>query len=53
MPAYRVPASTTNLAHGFDCLGIALGLANTITVTPGGSTVTAPGAADPGLAPMA
>ena len=50
---YRVPASTTNLAHGFDCLGIALGLANVITVTPGGDTVTAPGAADPGLQPMA
>lgn len=50
---YRVPASTTNLGHGFDCLGIALGLANTITVTPGGDGVTAPGAADPGLQPMA
>jgi homoserine kinase len=51
---FRVPASTTNLAHGFDCLGIALGLANVITVTPDGSTaVTAPGAADPGLQPMA
>lgn len=52
MPTYRVPASTTNLGHGFDCLGIALGLANTITVTPGGAVVTAPGAADPGLQPM-
>ncbi len=50
---FRVPASTTNLGHGFDCLGIALGLANTITVVPGGDTVTAPGAADPGLQPMA
>lgn len=55
MPTYRVrvPASTTNLGHGFDCLGIALGLSNTITVTGGGETVTAPGAADPGLQPMA
>lgn len=53
MLRYRVPASTTNLGHGFDCLGIALGLANTITVTPGGDAVTAPGAADPGLQPMA
>ncbi len=50
---FRVPASTTNLAHGFDCLGIALGLANVISVTPGGDAVTAPGAADPGLQPMA
>jgi homoserine kinase len=50
---FRVPASTTNLAHGFDCLGIALGLANVISVTPGGDTVTAPNAADPGLQPMA
>lgn len=53
MPTYRVPASTTNLGHGFDCLGIALGLANTITVTAGGDAVTAPGAADPGLQPLA
>lgn len=53
MPIYRVPASTTNLGHGFDCLGIALGLANTITVTAGGAGVSAPEAADPGLQPMA
>ena len=55
MPTYRVrvPASTTNLGHGFDCLGIALGLSNTITVTSEGAVVTAPGAADPGLQPMA
>lgn len=50
---FRVPASTTNLGHGFDCLGIALGLANTITVIPVGDIVSAPGAADPGLQPMA
>lgn len=53
MPTYRVPASTTNLGHGFDCLGIALGLANLISVTAGGSAVVAPDAADPGLQPMA
>jgi len=51
---YRVPASTTNLAHGFDCLGIAVGLHNTVTVdVTTGDDVTAPDAADPGLAPMA
>jgi len=53
MPTYRVPASTTNLGHGFDCLGIALGLANHISVTLGGTVVSAPAAADPGLQPMA
>ncbi|MBA3684783.1 MAG: homoserine kinase [Planctomycetes bacterium] len=54
MPAFRVPASTTNLGHGFDCLGIALGFANTITVTPRpDGEIVAPGAADPGLAAMA
>lgn len=52
MPTYRVPASTTNLGHGFDCLGIALGLANRISVTAGGAAVVAPDAADPGLQPM-
>jgi homoserine kinase len=51
---FRVPGSTTNLAHGFDCLGIALGLGNTIEVLPtGGTEVTAPGAADAGLQAMA
>lgn len=49
MPTFRVPASTTNLGHGFDCLGMAMGLYNTITVEPGGEAVTAPGSADPGL----
>ena len=53
MLRYRVPASTTNLGHGFDCLGIALGLANIISLAPGGSDVSTPGAADPGLQPMA
>lgn len=51
---FRVPASTTNLGHGFDCLGIALGAANTVTVFADESgTISAPGAADPGLARMA
>ncbi|HEU0274536.1 MAG TPA: homoserine kinase [Candidatus Udaeobacter sp.] len=31
----RVPASTSNLGPGFDCLGIALGIYNRITVTSG------------------
>lgn len=53
MLRFRVPASTTNLGHGFDCLGIALGCANTVSVEPGGDGVSAPGAADPGLAAMA
>ncbi len=29
----RVPATTANLGPGYDCLGIALGLANQVTVT--------------------
>jgi homoserine kinase len=54
MPTFRVPASTTNLGPGFDCLGIALGAANLVRVEPGsGQAVTAPGAADAGLAAMA
>jgi homoserine kinase len=31
----RVPASTSNLGPGFDCLGIALRIYNTVTVTRG------------------
>src|SRR5271155_482415 len=31
--AIRVPASTSNLGPGFDCLGLALQLYNTVTVT--------------------
>ena len=31
----RVPASTSNLGPGFDCLGIALRIYNDITVSPG------------------
>jgi homoserine kinase len=54
MLSFRVPASTTNLGHGFDCLGIALGAANTISVEPATSAaITAPGAPDDGLQRMA
>jgi len=48
MLRYRVPASTTNLGHGFDCLGMALGLYNEVTL----ATSAAADAADehgPGL----
>lgn len=31
----RVPASTSNLGPGYDCLGVALRLHNTVTVIPG------------------
>lgn len=51
MPRFRVPGSTTNLGHGFDCLGIALGLANTIAVEAlPGTDVRTPGSGEPGLA---
>jgi len=54
MLRFRVPASTTNLGHGFDCLGIALAAANTISVEPASTTmVSAPGAPDDGLQRMA
>jgi homoserine kinase len=51
MPRFSVPASTTNLGHGFDCLGLALGLRNLITVEP--RTAPAPAPADPALESMA
>ena len=38
----RVPASTSNLGPGFDCLGVALRLYNTITVRRGEHTVLTP-----------
>jgi homoserine kinase len=50
MPSFSVPASTTNLGHGFDCLGMALELRNTIAVAP--RIGDAP-PADPALAAMA
>ncbi len=31
--AVRVPASTSNLGPGFDCLGLAVQLYNTVTLT--------------------
>ena len=34
----RVPATSANLGPGFDCLGLALGLHNTLEVTPAGTT---------------
>ena len=54
MLRFRVPASTTNLGHGFDCLGIALAAANVISVEPASNVaVVAPDAPDEGLARMA
>jgi homoserine kinase len=54
MPTFIVPASTTNLGPGFDCLGIALGVANRIIVDPApGAQDQAPGSAEPGLVAMA
>jgi homoserine kinase len=38
----RVPASTSNLGPGFDCLGIALHLYNSITVVPGNDAAPRP-----------
>ena len=52
--SYRVPSSTTNLAHGFDCFGAALACYNTITIsTHDGDVVTAPSAPGTGLAELA
>ena len=34
----RVPASTSNLGPGFDCLGVALNIHNSITLVRGGKT---------------
>ena len=38
----RVPASTSNLGPGFDCLGVALRLYNDVTVQRGGSRNSTP-----------
>ncbi len=32
---FRVPATTSNLGPGFDCLGVALGLSNRVTISRG------------------
>ena len=54
MITFSVPASTTNLGPGFDCLGMALGAANRISVEPaGGAGDEAPAAQAPGLSAMA
>ena len=39
----KVPATTANLGPGFDAMGMALDMWNTVTVTPGGSGVTIEG----------
>ncbi|HEV3410368.1 MAG TPA: homoserine kinase [Chthoniobacterales bacterium] len=38
----RVPASTSNLGPGFDCLGVALRIYNTVTVRRGGTSPNEP-----------
>jgi homoserine kinase len=38
----RVPASTSNLGPGFDCLGVALRIYNDVTIRRGGRTATDP-----------
>src|SRR5829696_7859101 len=44
MRHFRVPASTTNLGPGFDCLGMALQLYNEVRVAPAGAlTITVEG----------
>lgn len=50
----RVPGSTSNLGHGFDCMGIAVDLTNTLTVDAReDEQVTCPTAPDGGLVDMA
>lgn len=50
----RVPGSTSNLGHGFDCLGMAVAIHNRISVTTtSDDRISCPEAADPGLAAMA
>ena len=39
----RVPATTANLGPGFDCLGMALDIWNTVRLETGGSGVTITG----------
>ena len=54
MLQFRVPASTTNLGHGFDCLGMALSAANTVVVSPSADDlISTPDAPDDGLGRMA
>jgi homoserine kinase len=44
MPAVtvRVPASTSNLGPGFDCLGVALRIYNRFNIVPGGENSSSP-----------
>lgn len=45
-----IPGSTSNLSHGFDCMGMAVAIRNAVTVTPrDDGVVGAPDADDPGL----
>ncbi len=46
----RVPATTSNLGPGFDCLGVALGLSNRVTVTRGSAGELPPIVVDAGRA---
>lgn len=47
----RVPASTSNLSHGFDCMGMAVAMYNTVVVSPrDDDRVHADHASDDGLA---
>ncbi|MDA3962369.1 MAG: homoserine kinase [Planctomycetota bacterium] len=46
----QVPGSTSNLSHGFDCMGMAVAAHNRIAVTTrDDAAVTTPDSADPGL----
>lgn len=47
---FRVPATTSNLGPGFDCLGVALGLSNRITISRGAAGQLPPIVADAGRA---
>ena len=45
---FRVPGTTANLGPGYDCLGVALGLSNLVTVSrTSAADTTAPAAAGP------
>ena len=48
---FRIPGTTANLGPGYDCLGVALGISNRVTVSraaaPAQATATIPDAAGP------
>ena len=50
MVRVRVPASTSNLGPGFDCLGLALELYNEVSVEPAAETLASPFMAEAALA---